>query len=149
MISRRRFLQLGISSGLTTLAGCNRFQNDEDKPLRVSVTNVTDENHTVDLSVYDDNNEPLVEQQVEIAAAEPNDGTAVHTVAWLASYPQTVTLQVQSTLDGDVTTTTSVNIDCDSDFDGGNVIIRIHDKKQMTINESCFSLSEEKRGNSP
>ena len=147
MISRRRFLQLGISSGLATLAGCNRSRNDEAKPLRVSVTNVTDESHTVDLSISHDNDGPFVEQQVEIAAAEPNDGTVVHTVAWVVSYPQSVTLQVQSTLDGDVTNTTSVTIDCDSDFDGGNIIIRIHDEKQMTISESCFSFSE-KRENS-
>lgn len=129
-------------------AGCNQLRDSEMKPLRVSITNVTDENHTVDLSVSNDNDGPLVEQQVEIAGAEPNDGTAVHTVAWVESYPQTATLQVQSTLDDDVTNTSSVTIDCGSDFDGGNVIVRIHEGERMTISESCFSLSETERGNS-
>lgn len=138
MVSRRRFLQLGGTSGLAILTGCSRFQNNETKPLRVSVTNVTDESHTVALSVFDDSDELLVEQQVEIARAEPNNGTEIHTIAWIKSYPQTATFQVQSTLDDNDTSTNSVTIDCGSEFDGGNVIVRIHENSRMSISESCF-----------
>lgn len=142
MISRREVFQLSVSSAIPIFTGCSRFHRTNSKPLRISITNVTNSSHNLDLKISNDDS-TLVEQHAEIAAAEPNDGTAVHTVAWLKSYSQTVTLQVRATLDGEVTETKSLIVDCNSDFDGGNVIVRIHRGKDITISEACFSLPKE------
>ncbi len=100
--------------------------------------NVTEESHSVTVSVFDDAGDRLVEQDAEIAAAEPNDGTQIHAVVRTESYPEAPTFRVEATLDDDVTRETSVRGRCDSAFDGVNVIARIHSGPDLTIDESCF-----------
>jgi hypothetical protein len=138
MLSRRRVVRLGASGSLVTAAGCSRFRTGGTKPLRVSVMNVTDESHSVTVSVFDDDGDRLVEQDAEIAAAEPNDGTQIHAVARTESYPEAATFRVEATLDDDVTRETSMRERCGSAFDGRNVIVRIHSGPELTIDESCF-----------
>ena len=139
MLSRRGVLRLAVSGSLVTAAGCSRFRTDGTKPLRVSVMNVTDESHSVTVSVFDDGDgDRLVEQGAEIAAAEPNDGTEIHAVARTDSYPEAATFRVEATLDDDVTRETSVRERCGSALDGLNVVVRIHSGPELTIDESCF-----------
>jgi len=138
--SRRQFLLAG-TGGITALAGCSAFSGPQ-QPLLVAVNNYTESSHQGHVLVERDET-TLVDQYLEVGAAEGDQGRTVETKIELGRMPTGTPLDVTASFGDGLTATGQHTLECadESDHIGRAIYVHIEPEGPVSVglNLACFN----------
>lgn len=135
--SRRQFLLAG-AGGLTALAGCSALSHPQQS-LLVAVNNYTDSRHEGFVRIETDGTE-LVQQYLEVGAAEPDGGTTVETLFSLGEMSSDTPLDVTASFGEGLQATSQHTLECTGQYTGDAVYVHIENEKPVNVrlNLACY-----------
>ena len=119
-----------------TLSGCSAIQTNNGKSLKLIIFNTTTESHVVDLQIFY-KEDTIAEQNLEIAAGRPNDGTKVETTMWKDYKPSSAEFELKYRVDG-IERVENMNMNCGQGLEGGSLVLRINKGIELDVDTSCI-----------
>jgi len=128
--TRRQFL-LASTGGITALAGCSAL-SDPQQSLLVAVNNYTDSRREGHVLVEKDGSK-IVQQYLEVPAAEPDGWATVETKIALGRMPDDTPLDVTASFGDGLKATGQHTLECSTQYTGDVVYVQIEPEKPVNV----------------
>lgn len=135
-ISRRNLIQSSVLSMSLTLSGCNAIRKNTRQPLKLIIFNTTTESYSVELQLLHEN-ERIAQQNLEITAGRPNNGTRIETTIWRQYKPKSAEFKLKYRV-GEIEEVENLSMNCVQELKGGSLILRISEGTELDVDTSCI-----------
>lgn len=138
MSPTRRQLLLAGTGAITTLSGCSAL-SDPKQSILVAVNNYTDSRHQGHVLIKKDGTE-LVEQYLEVAAAESDGWATVETKVALGEMPNDTPLDVTASFGDGLKASGQHTLDCSNGYNGDAIYVLIENEVPVNVrlNLACY-----------
>ncbi len=138
MSPTRRQVLLAGTGAITALAGCSVL-SDPQRSLLVAVNNWTESSYRGHVLVEKDGTE-VVQQYLDVGAAESDQGMTVETKIELGEMPSGTPLDVTASFGDGLQATGQHTLDCSGEYVGKAIIVHIEPEGPVSVslNLACF-----------
>jgi hypothetical protein len=135
--TRRQFLLAG-TGGITALAGCSVL-TDSQQSLLVAVNNYTESRHEGHVLIEKDGTE-VVQQYLEVPAAEPDEWATVEMEFALRKVPSDTPIDVTASFGDGLKATGQHTLDCSDQYTGDAIYVQIEEEQPVNVrlNLACY-----------